>query len=145
MRTGRPARPVIDRLMDNVEVDVETGCWLWAARIGRGGYAQISMPTGGPRTATSLAHRVSFEAFNGEIPAGLVLDHLCRVRHCINPEHLEAVTSSLNTRRGLNGQVSHCPQGHNYDEENTMIYRGWRVCRECQRESSRRWRSRVTA
>ena len=72
------------------------------------------------------------------------LDHLCKVRHCVNPEHLESVAHAENVRRGNGGQnwaaKTHCPQGHPYDEENTRVISGRRVCRTCANERSRAWR-----
>lgn len=74
----------------------ENGCWIWQrAMLGNTGYGQISVhdkPVG--------AHRVFYEKFKGAIPAGLDIDHLCRVRACVNPEHLEPVTRAENLRRG---------------------------------------------
>lgn len=71
------------------------GCWLWEGRVTACGYGQMSMP--GARK--EYAHRVAYRAFCGEIPAGFAVDHLCRVKRCVNPEHLEAVSYSENTRR----------------------------------------------
>lgn len=79
------------------------------------------------------AHRAAYERAIGPIPAGLVIDHLCRNPWCANPEHLEAVTNRENSRRGLRGRlVVACPNGHPYDPANTL-YRanGHRRCRTC--------------
>ncbi len=75
--------------------------------------------------------------FKGPIPEGLELDHLCRVRHCVNPDHLEAVTHRENIRRGLGGPRSHCINGHEFTPENTSLKRGWQACRACSREKMR--------
>ena len=78
-------------------------------------------------------HRLSYEAFKGPIPEGMHIDHLCRVRNCYNPEHLEAVTQAENNRRmGL--VITHCKRGHEYTEENTIHRKGnngRRACRTC--------------
>ncbi|MGW5427907.1 HNH endonuclease signature motif containing protein [Streptomyces sp. NPDC004059] len=92
-----------------------------------------------------LAHRVSYQLAYGTVPDGLVTDHLCRVRHCVAPEHLEVVTNAENVRRGNAGLLertrTHCPAGHPYDDANTRIRaNGWRDCRACEaaREDRRR-------
>lgn len=83
------------------------------------------------------AHRAIYEALVGKIPDGLVLDHLCRITRCINPEHLEPVTVAENNLRGVgtfaqNARKIHCPNGHFYSGDNLMIRKdGARVCREC--------------
>lgn len=110
------------------------GCWLWVGFTGRDGYGR-HQAAGRHR----LAHRTAYEAFVGPIPDGLQLDHLCRVRHCVNPEHLEAVTQQINVLRGVSpiaqhARKTHCINGHPFNAENTRFnHRGWRQCRACQR------------
>lgn len=92
------------------------------------------------------AHRFSYELHVGPIPEGLVIDHLCRNRLCVNPDHLEPVTSQENVRRGhealgVRQYATHCKNGHEYTPENTLItVEGWRSCRTCSRERDRRRR-----
>lgn len=119
--------------MRHVETSPD-GCWLWNGTTDRGGYGKAWFDG-----RMVQAHRAMFQVVAGEIPVGLHLDHLCRVRRCVNPEHLEAVTVGENTRRstapGVAGQhnavKTHCPAGHLYDEANTYMYRGKRNCRAC--------------
>ena len=81
-------------------IDKSTGCWLWTAHINpKSGYVQFRI--GGRAGKMVLAHRWAYQHFVGEIPKGLQLDHLCRIRHCVNPSHLEPVTASENTIRAI--------------------------------------------
>lgn len=115
-------------------------CWLWTGSLNNRGYGQVAGPDG----RLLLAHRAVYELFVGPIPEGLTIDHLCRVRACCNPAHLEPVTHAENVLRGLSpsavhASATHCPQGHPYDDENTHLSReGWRSCKECNRSRARR-------
>lgn len=120
-----------------------TKCWLWVGSLYKNGYG--CWYSGDPK-ATRYAHRASYEGLIGPIPRGLQVDHLCRVRHCVNPSHLEAVTVRENVVRGdaprLLGErqraKAHCPMGHAYDEENTVRTKaGGRMCRICRRARDR--------
>lgn len=111
------------------KVDRSGECWLWTA---------YTMPNGYGTWRQTLAHRVAYELSIGPIPDGLQLDHLCRVRNCVRPDHLEPVTCRENLLRGdtITARcvaATHCPHGHPYDEANT--YRsptnGSRSCRAC--------------
>lgn len=118
-------------------------CLLFAGYKNTIGYGQIFYSVSG-KTKYQYAHRVAYESFVGPIPDGLVIDHLCSVRCCINPTHLEAVTASVNTLRGegvrRNALKTHCPKGHEYTPENTFISGSpWRRCRECERARSRQY------
>jgi hypothetical protein len=95
------------------------------------------------------AHRVSYELHKGPIPEGLVIDHLCRVRHCVNPDHLRAVTHAVNILAGvgrgaLHARKTHCVNGHEFTAENTRLCEGGRRrrCRTCDRVSAQRCRGR---
>ena len=119
-------------------------CWLWSGDTARSGYGRF-------RVARKLlaAHRVSYEILVGDIPPGLQLDHLCEVRGCVNPWHLEPVTQAENIRRAQCGKVTPldartptCRKGHVYDEANTYYIQKseaavTRRCRACQREAAR--------
>lgn len=120
-----------------------TACWLWQGYINDKGYGLFGK---GVR-----AHRIAYEHINGPIEKPLILDHLCRVRHCVNPSHLEAVTHQTNILRGLGltareAVATHCPKGHPYDEVNTYrTPRGWRDCRACRSRAFQNWKLRKRA
>ena len=122
-------RPIIPRLESRSRLTPE-GCWEWFGAKSPAGYGTISW-LGRDRPT----HRVAYELLVGPVPDGLQLDHLCRNRACLNPEHLEPVTNRENTRRGLLGVLkTHCKHGHEYTTENTRITpEGKRVCRICHR------------
>ena len=116
------------------KVEKSATCWLWTSAINWGGYAKFRI---GKRDV--YAHRWAYEHIVGPIPEGMDLDHLCRVRRCVRPDHLEPVTHQENVLRGegiaaRQAQKTHCPKGHEYTPENTRTYRGHRYCRTCSRE-----------
>lgn len=122
------------------------GCLLWTGTLTRGGYGQIRV---GGRLV--YVHRFAWERVNGPVPSGLELDHLCRNRTCVNPDHLEAVTRQVNTLRGVsfaasNARKTHCPFGHEYTPDNTYVNpKGSRVCRTCKNARHRADRARAKA
>ena len=118
--------PIRERIERHIQI-VESGCWEWQGRLDRYGYGRFSFSKIDRR-----AHRISYEEFVGPIPEGLVLDHLCRNRRCINPEHLEPVTNAENMRRSAVIQT-HCKRGHEFTAENTYLHRNMRHCRACTR------------
>jgi len=110
------------------------GCWLWQGEVNARGYGRIK------RAGRKLfAHRVAHEIHKGAIPEGTEIDHLCRVKHCVNPDHLEAVPHEINVGRGRAGarqrEKTRCKHGHPFSEENTR-WRGdgSRACKQCQRK-----------
>lgn len=130
---------------------VESGCWEWTGRLDRGGYGVIGLYKDGGQLIRG-AHRVSYELYVNEIPEGKQIDHLCRVRSCINPEHLEPVTSKENTMRSsiapatINSRKTHCVNGHEFTEENVYTCKeGHRRCKSCRRERSNAHYARKTA
>ena len=127
------------RLMRLITINPETGCWEWKGRLNSNGYAWAQAGPGKPQR---VVHRIMWEHYyNKGIPTGMQLDHLCRVRHCVNPQHFEVVTPSVNTKRQDHAErrKTHCPKGHPYDEANTRITKqGKRNCRACDRERSRK-------
>lgn len=177
----------LKRFYSKIPVRPDDECWLWQGTMFSTGYGAFSL-----QTSNRGAHRVSYEIHNGPIPPGLVIDHLCRVTRCVNPDHLEAVTFRTNNIRGMspthvanrngtclaglhdmtdvytrkNGIVqcrpcqveagrrrrrekglkgsaqsakTHCPAGHEYNEENTYRVPGknHRLCRICLREKAK--------
>lgn len=134
-----------NRFWSKASVNDATGCWEWNAQKSHNGYARFQLESQPQR-----AHRVSYQALVGAIPEGMTLDHLCRVRHCVNPAHLEPVTQAENNRRAARASSrkgfplktrTHCPVGHPYDEANTAVSRnGKRRCRACTHTRKRRYR-----
>jgi hypothetical protein len=84
---------------------------------------------------TTYAHRVAYQYFVGEIPVGLEIDHVCRNRGCVNPEHLELVTRGENTKRA-NDARTHCQHGHAFTPDNTAVYNAMRYCVKCRRDAA---------
>lgn len=149
-------RPEVDRFMSKIVWNGDGDeCWTWEGSRDRGGYGRFhrgSRADGSNRTA--IAHRAAYEMFVGVIPSGLALDHLCRNRACVNPDHLEPVPHAENVKRGNGPSIAgarqavktHCPQGHPYSGENLYTNaRGERFCRECRRAAVRRWREKAKA
>lgn len=135
-----------DRLLDKISPEPNSGCWLWDASLNSKGYGQIYY-NGKPH----LAHRISYMIYVGPIPIELELDHLCRVRSCVNPDHLEPVTHRVNSCRSplirANGEEwrsqTHCKNGHPFSGNN-LSYRDkakrHRRCKQCARERARKYR-----
>jgi hypothetical protein len=126
--------PLAEKLSERFAPEPNSGCWLWLGVLNRGGYGMVKH-----LGVYRMAHRESFLKHRGPIPGGLELDHLCRTRACVNPDHLEPVTHKENIRRGSRAMVTHCPSGHPYSPDNTYRdARGSRFCRSCKRASAAR-------
>ena len=128
----------ISKFWDKIEYadHVDDECWYWTAYKTKKGYGTFCV-----NYKILRAHRFSYLIHKGEIPEGFVLDHLCRNTSCVNPQHLEVVTHKENVQRGIsfNGSKTHCPQGHEYTEENTLKrqdHPNYRDCRTCNREGN---------
>lgn len=139
-------RPSKERFQEKFVVNVATGCHIWIAssRSNAGGikYGQFAVRRNG-KCATMKASRFAYIMAHGDIPHGMVIDHLCRNTMCVNPLHLEAVTTKENIRRGLNGVLkTHCPQGHVYSGRNVYVTDGRRQCGACSRIRAQKQRER---
>jgi hypothetical protein len=122
---------VEDRFWAKVETVPFHECWEWVGAVQSGGYGNIRVAG-----RNLKAHRLSFELNVGPIPEGLVIDHTCRNRACVRPEHLEAVTQRVNVLRGdskmaRNAVQTHCVNRHEFTPENTKIDSHGRHCRAC--------------
>lgn len=134
--TGMPPH---ERFM--LKVSITDTCWVWTGTLTQRGYGMFSV---GRRMVP--AHRWHYEYHHGEVPKSLEIDHLCRVRHCVNPAHLEPVTPAENRARSplAPERKTHCPYGHPYDEANTYVNpRGSRECRTCNTTAGRRARRAI--
>ena len=139
---GMGGQPPLVRIMAKTTKD-SSGCITFHGARATGGYGFVRVDG-----KNLYVHRVAYEAQVGKIPDGLVIDHLCRNRACVNVDHLEAVTPQINTLRGVshqarNARKTHCLRGHEFNEENTYIDKiGRRICRACKRKTAAEIRAR---
>lgn len=161
---------LVERLLKYTGEPDENGCWLWTGGTthepdGRVKYGKLGESIGGGKVRYHLAHRLSYEHHVGSIPGDLTIDHLCRVKLCVNPAHMEPVPIAENVRRAADvnwpgrrdpavkpmTERSHCKNGHEFTEENTLWHSrpkrrsAERVCRTCWTEKSRANRARWAA
>lgn len=129
-----------ERLSSKIAIEDESGCWLWLASL-RDGYGQV-------RSGSTVrsAHVVVYELLVGAVDVGMELDHLCRVRHCVNPVHLEQVVHRTNVLRGdaaaaSNARKTHCVRGHELIDANVYVYGRHRTCKQCLRVRNAMYRS----
>ena len=125
------------RMAAKVAID-HVGCWLWTGAISSNGYGSV-----GYDGRIHSTHRLAYRLLVGEVSDGLTLDHLCRRRNCLNPQHLEPVSASTNVRRAYAMRTT-CNHGHDYSEANTYLTtRGTRECRTCRAERQRERRKQA--
>ena len=115
-------------LQDKIMPVTECGCWVWIGGKSLCGYGRVKVQ--GSRIAKPT-HRVIYELFNGKIPKGLEPDHICNLRCCVNPNHIEPKTHAENMARNAHARKTHCKRGHEFTPENTGHYKGSRHCRKC--------------
>ena len=142
MPIGIYSRPsLFERFEERYIPEPNSGCWLWIGACLNTGYGEIGL---GKKTL--LAHRVSYEFYRGKIPDGLQIDHLCRVRCCVNPWHMEPVTIGENVRRGESVKLTkarcalqtHCKNGHLLSGSNLYLRpEGGRACKQCRYDRKR--------
>ena len=153
---GRFARGISlsERFEKKYQVNKE-GCWIWVSRMNPYGYGVLTdYPIDGYHEKRIQAHRFAYEKYRGKIPEGLVIDHLCRNRACVNPWHLEITTAKTNILRGMGisakeAKQTHCKRGHPFSQDNTYLRirkdgSVHRDCRECHRITRRKnWRGDI--
>ena len=136
---NRTSKSDLQRFEEEYITEPNSGCWIWiGSRRSNGGYGQFWIR--GPDNKRVLAHRWSYEHFREIIPKKLTIDHLCRVRCCVNPDHLEPVANKENILRGVgacagHARQTHCYKGHSFDEKNTIrcnqgVSRRCKICRD---------------
>lgn len=132
--------PTEKRFFSYVFKNPDTKCWEWLNAANTQGYGRFYYGN-----FTEKAHRFSYELKYGKITDGLQIDHLCRNRMCVNPDHLESVTLNVNVMRGMgvcaqNARKNHCPYGHEYSKIKVESGKFRRICRICKDNHRKKWR-----
>ena len=125
-------KETLQRFKSKVSISQQSNCWIWTDRPSQKGYGRLLVDG-----KVMQAHRLSYEHFVGPLNPWLTIDHLCRVRLCVNPNHLEQVTSKENSLRGVGvtanfARATHCKRGHPKVKENLYIKKDGTVrCKIC--------------
>ncbi|PZE89951.1 HNH endonuclease signature motif containing protein [Curtobacterium sp. MCBD17_008] len=136
----RPAASLEDRIPGHVQY-TPFGCWHWTGYLDRDGYGVMKY-----QGVPQAAHRLAYTQWVGPVPEGHQLDHLCRNRACVNPEHLEPVTTQVNTARGIKPNRGTCRNGHPRTASNVYTTpQGHRACRPCRQDADARYKARQAA
>lgn len=144
------ANKVEEYFHDNYIPVTESGCWLWLRGCNSDGYACMTVGI----TSTRV-HKWAYEKYKHIVPTKMTLDHLCRVRSCVNPDHLDCISNWENSFRGdtltgINARKTHCKNGHEFTAQNTEVYktknRKWsngiiRRCKICRRIYNKQWKT----
>ncbi len=137
---ARPSLPVFTRLVEKIKINPITGCWEWQGRRNEDGYGEWTVRYAGG--FITQPHRLSFLIFNGYLPKKRDVDHKCRVRWCLNPDHLQDVSHKRNCELRVEVKT-HCKNGHELIPANVYTgTRGDRVCKTCRYEKVKLWRER---
>lgn len=129
------------RIMRRIDKDQKPGCWIWIGARNGNGYGTIKV-----RCISMLAHRISYEVFRGPIDRGRVVDHLCRVPACVNPDHLDVTTQRVNNLRSFNvsafnARKVRCNAGHALVDKYEPGKK--RRCPECHNQRNAEYRARL--
>lgn len=133
----------VERFIEFYDMPDE-GCWEWRGHVNERGYGRFYDKGNHP----VFAHRFTLLAHGIDLDPNLTVDHLCRNKRCVRPDHLEQVTKEENKRRydeWKRETITHCPYGHEFTEENSYEWRGMRQCRECGRTRAREYQRRRRA
>ena len=130
----------MDRFMDKIIMEPNTGCWLFSGHLDIGGYGVFWF-----NGKNRKAHRFAYEAEVGAIPDGLFLDHTCRTRSCCNPRHLRPCTMFEKAPAATNRAKTHCLHGHEFNSDNAYVHEGARRCRVCNLRNVHRYNARKRA
>lgn len=128
------------RFWKKVDQAGDDECWLWQGCTGADGYGKLARTQENGKQKQWMAHRYAFIQTHGAINPELTIDHLCRVRNCCNPSHLEEVTRSVNAKRAraeFEGSQTHCLRGHPFSGDNLVVRNGKRHCRTCIRAAGK--------